>query len=495
MHPIIRQYGRGRNDKAACATPIALTVSLSPAAGQSETPVALPVKTSVTDWATVFRSPAPTAKVAGNKRGRRTADTSSQKIGAGVARLDFDARSSATKTKGLTQLVLDVGQRFVEHRPCNLCGMIYGHGIPADESTHARWCKGVQAVGGTCMSSNDVGSRGGRGGGAPASREAPPLLELTGWRTAGRVVSELVLPRVSPATAVTMKPTTDIRRHFRPLARGLLPAEQASGPAVTSSPLKAPAVQCPSRAPGEDDAPSGLPLTSSCAQPSAFVDLDCRGADLQDTPRGVDLNAPASCSIVAVDAHAAPESLLGPVRRLLDAELGEGSCPLRRHSSSRAPHPSTLPPEVCYFIGVAPGGRLVGVVVTERVSAAYRVRVVPAAVSSPGPAEAAPDPSFTAASVAEPQRPTQGAFSTPLALGSALDLTSPEPAALGVAQVWVAGAVRRRGVARALLDAARSHAVYGYTVPRSELAFSQTTATGALLAADYSGRPDFLVYV
>jgi len=29
-------------------------------------------------------------------------------------------------------------------------------------------------------------------------------------------------------------------------------------------------------------------------------------------------------------------------------------------------HPSTLPPEVCYFLGVAPGGRLVGVVVTEK---------------------------------------------------------------------------------------------------------------------------------
>jgi GNAT superfamily N-acetyltransferase len=66
--------------------------------------------------------------------------------------------------------------------------------------------------------------------------------------------------------------------------------------------------------------------------------------------------------------------------------------------------------------------------------------------------------------------------------------------ALGVAQVWVAAAFRRRGVARGLLDAARRHAVFGCEVPRAALAFSQPTAGGLALAAAYLGTPHVPVY-
>ena len=53
---------------------------------------------------------------------------------------------------------------------------------------------------------------------------------------------------------------------------------------------------------------------------------------------------------------------------------------------------------------------------------------------------------------------------------------------------------RRRGVAKALLDAARRHFATGFEVPLGQLAFSQPTQLGRRLAASYSGREDFLVY-
>jgi hypothetical protein len=62
-------------------------------------------------------------------------------------------------------------------------------------------------------------------------------------------------------------------------------------------------------------------------------------------------------------------------------------------------------------------------------------------------------------------------------------------AVLGVDQVWVARSGRRRGVARALLDAARAHAVHAHTVPRAEVAFSQPTGEGFALAGAYRGTP------
>ena len=66
-----------------------------------------------------------------------------------------------------------------------------------------------------------------------------------------------------------------------------------------------------------------------------------------------------------------------------------------------------------------------------------------------------------------------------------MDRSAPQPASLGVAQVWVAPAWRRHGVARQLLDAARAHAVYGHRVPVRSLAFAQPTRAGRAFAAAY----------
>lgn len=79
--------------------------------------------------------------------------------------------------------------------------------------------------------------------------------------------------------------------------------------------------------------------------------------------------------------------------------------------------------------------------------------------------------------------------SLPLALTVPRD--APEvTATLVVAQIWVAPAARRAGIACALLDAARESALHAYTVPRDQLAFSNPTADGYRLAAYYCGRED-----
>ena len=64
----------------------------------------------------------------------------------------------------------------------------------------------------------------------------------------------------------------------------------------------------------------------------------------------------------------------------------------------------------------------------------------------------------------------------------------PKPALLGIAQVWVHASYRGRGLGVALLDAARDSAVYAYTVPRDQIAFSQPTSAGRGLAHRYMAQ-------
>ena len=64
----------------------------------------------------------------------------------------------------------------------------------------------------------------------------------------------------------------------------------------------------------------------------------------------------------------------------------------------------------------------------------------------------------------------------------------------GVSRVWVDGAARRRGVAAKMIHAARAMLVYGYEVPLEQVAFSQPSAEGKLLARAITQRDDFFVY-
>lgn len=55
-------------------------------------------------------------------------------------------------------------------------------------------------------------------------------------------------------------------------------------------------------------------------------------------------------------------------------------------------------------------------------------------------------------------------------------------AVLGISRIWTSVSHRRKGVAAALLDAARGNFIYGAQIPKDMVAFSQPTESGGLLA-------------
>ena len=82
------------------------------------------------------------------------------------------------------------------------------------------------------------------------------------------------------------------------------------------------------------------------------------------------------------------------------------------------------------------------------------------------------------------------ASSSSLSVGAAA-----APAVLGVSRIWTSNVHRRAGIATALLDAARARFVYGMTVPKHSVAFSQPTESGARLARSWFGQDTgWLVY-
>ncbi|KAI9676839.1 MAG: N-acetyltransferase O1 (Establishment of cohesion protein 1) [Caeruleum heppii] len=71
-----------------------------------------------------------------------------------------------------------------------------------------------------------------------------------------------------------------------------------------------------------------------------------------------------------------------------------------------------------------------------------------------------------------------------------------DPAMLGIARIWTSSSHRRKGIAMALLQAAMENFVYGMTVPRELMAFSQPTERGGCLARSFFGADNvWRVYV
>ncbi|KAJ1674769.1 hypothetical protein EV182_002598 [Spiromyces aspiralis] len=69
------------------------------------------------------------------------------------------------------------------------------------------------------------------------------------------------------------------------------------------------------------------------------------------------------------------------------------------------------------------------------------------------------------------------------------------PVACGISRIWVSPRARRSGIASALLDAVRKSFAYGCQLSKSDIAFTQPTTQGRLLAESYMERPDFFVYI
>ena len=72
--------------------------------------------------------------------------------------------------------------------------------------------------------------------------------------------------------------------------------------------------------------------------------------------------------------------------------------------------------------------------------------------------------------------------------------SEPLEAVLGIRQIWISKMHRRKGLATSLIDAARLDAVYGYVVPKEQVAFSQPTPSGRRFAETYFAKTSFLVY-
>lgn len=71
-----------------------------------------------------------------------------------------------------------------------------------------------------------------------------------------------------------------------------------------------------------------------------------------------------------------------------------------------------------------------------------------------------------------------------------------EVAILGISRIWTSNSYRYEGIATRLLDCARSDFLYGMIVPKEQIAFSQPTESGGLLARKWFHRnTGWLVYV
>lgn len=70
-----------------------------------------------------------------------------------------------------------------------------------------------------------------------------------------------------------------------------------------------------------------------------------------------------------------------------------------------------------------------------------------------------------------------------------------EAALLGISRIWTSTSHRRKGIAAALLDAARRNFFYGMEVPKEKIAFSQPTESGGQLAEYwFDATAGWLVY-
>ncbi|XP_053315686.1 N-acetyltransferase ESCO2 [Spea bombifrons] len=145
------------------------------------------------------------------------------------------------------------------------------------------------------------------------------------------------------------------------------------------------------------------------------------------------------------------------VRELVDSELGFQQISLSSPSQTKS------------YLFVSNEKKIVGCVIAEPVKQAYRVLTEP------------PSPESAKRGVLDRHRAWTCS-------------TTPEPAVCGISRVWVFALMRRKGIAKRLLDAVRTSFIYGSHITAEEIAFSDPTPDGKLFAGSYCGAPDFLVY-
>lgn len=228
-----------------------------------------------------------------------------------------------------------------------------------------------------------------------------------------------------------------------------------------------------------------------------------RSVRLASLPRGV---VPASrhgdgSVVIRVEGHAL-RAKYAAVKVLMDADMNG-----YREPDSCGGEPGA-------FLFVAADGEICGCIVVRRIETAFRVIVASSSRGTAPRREASRSDvalehaascmlryvscssstrctcaAIAGAVPAASAQPEGDAPAIPLCRGE-----DPVRAVLGVGQVWVSLAHRRRGVASRLLGAACATFVYGYRVPVDEVAFSHPTQAGRALAESFTGTREFLVY-
>ncbi|XP_078005948.1 N-acetyltransferase ESCO2 isoform X1 [Phascolarctos cinereus] len=145
------------------------------------------------------------------------------------------------------------------------------------------------------------------------------------------------------------------------------------------------------------------------------------------------------------------------VRELVDNELG-----------FKQVMPN-CPSKIKTFLYVSDEKKVVGCLIAEPIKQAFRVLTEPAS----------------------PDSPKQRTFYNQRAWQCS---SSPEPALCGISRIWVFSLMRRKGIARRLVDTVRNCFMFGCFLSTNEIAFSDPTPDGKLFATKYCNTPNFLVY-
>ncbi|CAH2245511.1 N-acetyltransferase ESCO2 [Pelobates cultripes] len=145
------------------------------------------------------------------------------------------------------------------------------------------------------------------------------------------------------------------------------------------------------------------------------------------------------------------------VRELVDTELGFQQSTL------------VCPKKTKTYLFISNEKKIVGCVIAEPIKQAYRV-------------------------IAEPISPQSVSRDTLDRHRAWRCSTTPQEAICGISRIWVFALMRRKGIARRLLDAVKSSFIYGSYLTTDEIAFSDPTPDGKQFASSYCEIPDFLVY-
>lgn len=143
------------------------------------------------------------------------------------------------------------------------------------------------------------------------------------------------------------------------------------------------------------------------------------------------------------------------IKVIVDQELGFAE----NGSSAGANHRTA-------FLAIA-NKRTIGMVLVETIDTAYQLLLSPSS-SETGDDDKRDSSTFTS-------------------ISSMLERSHvPRRAVMGIHQIWVHSKFRSQGIASALVDTARRHLVFGYTIPAHQVAFSSPTESGVRFARRYT---------